>query len=137
MIVRSIEKLTGTDRDVRGDGWRSLRILRRDDGMNYSLHLTELAAGSELELRYEHHLEANLCLEGEGTVVDLATGQQPLANEDGSIRLVANGEIYNADALRRALLAAGHRFASRTDTEVILHAYEDEDRKSTRLNSSH
>ena len=59
-------------------------------------------------------------------VVDLATGQQPLANEDGSIRLVANGEIYNADALRRALLAAGHRFASRTDTEVILHAYEDD-----------
>src|SRR5947199_2524016 len=59
-------------------------------------------------------------------VVDLATGQQPLANEDGGIRLVANGEIYNADAVRRALLAGGHRFASRTDTEVILHAYEDD-----------
>src|SRR5437870_2220141 len=59
-------------------------------------------------------------------VVDLATGQQPLANEDGGTRLVANGEIYNADALRRALLAGGHRFASRTDTEVILHAYEDD-----------
>ena len=76
MIVRSIENLAGTDRDVRGDGWRSLRVLRQDDGMHYSLHVTEPRAGTELELRYEHHLEANLCLEGEGTVVDLATGAE-------------------------------------------------------------
>ncbi|TMA36807.1 MAG: asparagine synthase (glutamine-hydrolyzing) [Deltaproteobacteria bacterium] len=59
-------------------------------------------------------------------VVDLETGQQPLVSEDGSIRLVANGEVYNASELRAALLARGHRFASRTDTEVILHAYEDD-----------
>lgn len=76
MIVRSIENVTGTERDVRGDGWRSLRVLRQDDGMHYSLHITELRAGTELEMRYEHHLEANLCLEGEGTVVDLGTGAE-------------------------------------------------------------
>ncbi len=59
-------------------------------------------------------------------VVDLVTGQQPLSNEDGSVRLVANGEIYNAAELRDDLRQKGHLFASQTDTEVILHAYEDE-----------
>src|SRR5881392_936472 len=59
-------------------------------------------------------------------VVDLVTGQQPLANEDGSMRLVANGEIYNAGELRDDLRRKGHLFTTRTDTEVILHAYEDD-----------
>src|SRR5947199_46009 len=59
-------------------------------------------------------------------VVDLVTGQQPLANEDGSVRLVANGEIYNAGELRDDLRGRGHLFTTRTDTEVILHAYEEE-----------
>src|SRR2546428_349134 len=59
-------------------------------------------------------------------VVDLVTGQQPLANEDGSVRLVANGEIYNAGELRDDLRRKGHLFTTRTATEVILHAYEDE-----------
>jgi len=58
-------------------------------------------------------------------VVDLETGQQPLVSEDGHLRLVANGEIYNADALREHLRASGHHFASRTDVEVILHGYEE------------
>ena len=75
MIVRSLDELVGTDRDVRGEGWRSRRLLRRDDGMNYSLHWTEVKAGAELELQYRHHLEANLCVAGEGEVVDLDTGQ--------------------------------------------------------------
>jgi asparagine synthase (glutamine-hydrolysing) len=60
-------------------------------------------------------------------VNDLFTGHQPLANEDGTLRLIANGEIYNAEALREELRGRGHGFASRTDTEVILHAYEEYD----------
>jgi len=59
-------------------------------------------------------------------VVDLFTGQQPLVSEDGHVRLVANGEIYNADELRDDLTRRGHRFTSRTDTETILHLYEEE-----------
>ena len=59
-------------------------------------------------------------------IVDLAGGRQPLVSKDGSLRLVANGEIYNADDLREALRRRGHVFATRTDTEVILHAYEDD-----------
>ncbi|MCK8518067.1 asparagine synthase (glutamine-hydrolyzing) [Methanoculleus sp. 7T] len=59
-------------------------------------------------------------------IIDLSDeGRQPMANEDGSIWIVFNGEIYNYLELREELLAAGHRFATATDTEVILHAYEE------------
>jgi asparagine synthase (glutamine-hydrolysing) len=56
-------------------------------------------------------------------VVDLVTGRQPLVSRDGSLRLIANGEIYNADVLREQLRTRGHIFTTQTDIEVILHAY--------------
>jgi asparagine synthase (glutamine-hydrolysing) len=59
-------------------------------------------------------------------VIDLATGRQPIANEDGSIRIIYNGEVYNFRALRRELESKGHRFATASDTEVIVHLYEEE-----------
>ncbi len=74
MIVRTIDEIAGTDRDVSGTGWRSRRIVRRDDGMEHSVHYTEVLAGSEQTLWYKHHYETNLCIAGEGEVVDLATG---------------------------------------------------------------
>lgn len=61
------------------------------------------------------------------SIIDLAGGHQPLFNEDGKIVIVFNGEIYNFQDLRRKLEATGrHRFATNTDTEAILHLYEDE-----------
>ena len=60
------------------------------------------------------------------SIIDLsANGHQPMTNEDGSIWLVFNGEIYNFHQLKGELLKAGHRFRSHTDTEVIIHAYEE------------
>ena len=59
------------------------------------------------------------------SIIDLATGDQPLANEDETVWVVFNGEIYNFQEVRRDLEAAGHRFRTRSDTEVIVHAYEE------------
>ena len=58
------------------------------------------------------------------SIIDLATGHQPIHNEDGSVWIVFNGEIYNYRELRAELEASGHRFYTSTDTETIVHAYE-------------
>jgi asparagine synthase (glutamine-hydrolysing) len=58
------------------------------------------------------------------SVIDIAAGQQPLCNEDGTVWLVFNGEIYNYRALTDELRAAGHTFRTRSDSEVIVHAWE-------------
>jgi asparagine synthase (glutamine-hydrolysing) len=59
-------------------------------------------------------------------IVDLSSGGQPMANEDGTILVVCNGEIYNHPELRPMLQARGHRYRTRSDTETILHLYEEE-----------
>jgi asparagine synthase (glutamine-hydrolysing) len=58
------------------------------------------------------------------SIIDLETGNQPIANEDGTLHVVQNGEIYNYRELRRDLERAGHRFHTHGDTEVLLHLYE-------------
>jgi asparagine synthase (glutamine-hydrolysing) len=59
------------------------------------------------------------------SIIDLNTGHQPISNEDGSVWIVFNGEIYNYQELREHLLSRGHVFKTRTDTEVIVHLYEE------------
>lgn len=59
------------------------------------------------------------------SIIDLQGGGQPMTNEDGSLWITFNGEIFNYVELREVLQAKGHRFATRSDTEVILHAYEE------------
>ena len=58
-------------------------------------------------------------------VIDLNTGDQPIANEDETLWIVFNGEIYNFPDLRAGLEKRGHRFRTRTDTETVLHLYEE------------
>jgi asparagine synthase (glutamine-hydrolysing) len=59
------------------------------------------------------------------SIVDLAGGAQPLSNEDGTVWIAYNGEIYNHESLRRELEAKGHRYRTHSDTETIVHAYEE------------
>ena len=75
MIVRTLDEVVGTDRDVEGDGWRSRRLLLRQDEMGFSFHDTTVAAGTELNLQYKHHLEACYLIAGEAELTDLATGE--------------------------------------------------------------
>lgn len=60
------------------------------------------------------------------SIIDISTGQQPMCNEDGTIWIVFNGEIYNFPELRRRLVSAGHQFKTFCDTEAIIHLYEEE-----------
>ncbi len=89
MIVRSLEDVVGTERDVEGEGWRSRRLLLKRDQLGFSFHDTTVAAGSELNLQYKHHLEACYCLEGEAELVDLSSGER---------HSIAPGTMYALDA---------------------------------------
>ena len=63
------------------------------------------------------------------SIIDLEGGRQPILNEDGSLVLLFNGEIYNYQSIREDLLKAGHVFKTKTDSEVILHGYEEYGKK--------
>jgi L-ectoine synthase len=104
MIVRSVEEARGTEREVRGGDWTSIRLLLRGDGMGFSMSETVLEPGMEKILEYKHHLEACFCIEGEATVDDLSTG------ETFHIR---PGTMYALDRHDR------HRLTTRTRTRLV------------------
>jgi asparagine synthase (glutamine-hydrolysing) len=102
--------------DLRGDGRIDRETLA---AMTSTLtHRGPDAAG--------FHVEPNIGLGFRRLrIVDLATGDQPLYNEDGSLVLICNGEIFNEPELRRELAGRGHVFRSQSDVEVLLHLYEE------------
>src|SRR5437870_7607422 len=59
------------------------------------------------------------------SIIDLTTGDQPIANEDEKLRIVANGEFYDHERIQRDLERRGHRLRTRSDSEIALHLYED------------
>ena len=100
MIVRNLQDLLDTPRDVRGPTWASRRFLLAEDGVGFTVTETTVAAGSEQVLWYKHHVEANYIIEGEGEVENLATGE---------IFPLAAGSIYVLDRHERHRLTAHTR----------------------------
>lgn len=75
MIIRKLDQIRASERNVVTDGWESARLLLKDDGMGFSFHITTMYAGKELPMHYRNHLESVFVLEGEGTIEDLGTGE--------------------------------------------------------------
>lgn len=75
MIIRTLNDIRKSDRNVESDGWESARLLLKDDAMGFSFHITTMHAGQELPMHYKNHLESVFVLSGEGTIEDLATGE--------------------------------------------------------------
>lgn len=76
MTVRTINEIRGTDRDVTGVGFKSLRLLLAKDGMGFSVHKTEIQKGGPYHWHYKHHLEACYCVSGSGILRNLETGEE-------------------------------------------------------------
>lgn len=100
MIVRTLDSTAGGPLDVSAATWRSRRLLLAGDGMGFSLHDTIIEAGTETRMWYRNHLEAVYCIEGEGTVEDLATGE---------VHEVRAGTVYALDRHDRHVLRARSR----------------------------
>ncbi|HOP19760.1 MAG TPA: ectoine synthase [Parvularculaceae bacterium] len=97
MIVRSYQALKGTERRVDSDGWTSVRLLLKNDGMGFSFHITTIYAGAELKMHYQNHLEAVYCISGKGSIEDLETGVK---------HEIKPGVIYALDKHDRHILRA-------------------------------
>lgn len=97
MIVRRLTDLSGTEREVHAPTWVSRRLLLKDDGMGFSFHETTLRAGTQTSMWYKNHLEAVLCVAGQGELEELGTG---LKHE------IVPGTMYALDNHDRHILRA-------------------------------
>jgi L-ectoine synthase len=76
MLIKKLEDIRRSERNVTDKGWESSRLLLAQDGMGFSFHITTLSAGGEWTFHYRHHVEAVYVLSGTGSVEDIATGQR-------------------------------------------------------------
>ncbi|HVM39654.1 MAG TPA: ectoine synthase [Acidimicrobiia bacterium] len=104
MIVRTLDDIAGTERDVHAPTFASRRFLLARDGMGFSLHDTVLHAGTTTTMWYRNHVEAVYCIEGEGRLTDFATG---------AVHRIAPGTMYALDQHDR------HELEAVTDLRVV------------------
>lgn len=97
MIVRTLDDVHGSDRETVAPTWTSRRLLLRRDGLRFSLHDTVVRAGTETPMWYRHHVEAVYCLEGEGELEDLETGE---------VYVLGPGTMYALDRHERHVVRA-------------------------------
>ena len=104
MIVRALNDLIDTQRDMRGEFWASRRFLLAEDGVGFTLTETTMAAGSEHVMWYKHHIEANYIVAGEGEVENMASGE---------VFALAPGSVYVLDQHER------HRLKAFTELRLV------------------
>lgn len=75
MLIRKLDDIRKTDKNIGVKQWESARILLKGDGMGFSFHITTLYAGEEIHMHYKNHLEAVFVISGEGSIEDLGTGE--------------------------------------------------------------
>jgi L-ectoine synthase len=99
MIVRSLENILNTERDVRAENgnWESRRLILNNDAVGFSLHDTIIHAGTETLLWYKHHIEAVYCIEGDGEVE---------TTENGKVYPIKAGTVYLLNGNERHWLRA-------------------------------
>ena len=100
MIIRSLDSIVGTERDVSAPTWSSRRLLLAGDGMGFSFHDTIIEAGTETQMWYRNHLEAVYCIEGDGTLEDVNAGE---------VHEIRAGTMYALDRHDRHVLRARTR----------------------------
>ncbi len=105
MIVRSLQDLEANGNTAEKPGvWHSARYLLRGDDVGFSLHATSVSAGARFTMEYKNHIEANLIIEGSGTVTDVATG---------AVHELGPGVMYTLDKHDRHVLEAA------TDMRIV------------------
>ena len=97
MIIRDYTEASQTERRVDSDGWSSVRLLLKEDGMGFSFHITTIYSGAELEMEYKNHLESVFCVSGTGTITDLSAGET---------HAIGPGVMYALDKHDRHVLRA-------------------------------
>ena len=100
MIVRSVQDITGTDRDVQTANWRSRRIVLAKENVGFSVHETTIYAGTVNDFWYVNHVEAVFVVEGEGELLDKETGE---------VYQLAPGSLYLLDGHEHNQLRLGTR----------------------------
>lgn len=97
MIVRKLDEEKQTTRRVVSNGWESVRLLLKGDGMGFSFHITTIYAGANLEMHYKNHLECVYCVAGSGTIETCATGE---------VSEIGPGTMYALDQHDKHILRA-------------------------------
>jgi L-ectoine synthase len=103
MKIKRINQLLGTERDVDGVGFKSIRPVLESDNMGFSVHKTIIPKGGPYNWHYKNHLEACYCIQGSGLIKDLATGTQHLITKD-VIYLLDNHDDHTFEALEDVVL---------------------------------
>jgi L-ectoine synthase len=103
MKIKRINQLEGTDREVHGEGFVSMRAILAKDGMGFSVHKTIIPAGPAQHWHYKHHLEACYCIKGKGVLIDLRTGTKHLITPD-VIYVLDDNDDHTFEALEDTVL---------------------------------